>query len=92
MPHCPYCFNILSKSDLSCSSCGAEKGYVHVRNRARGLVFLAFWGLIAPWPIVLAILLIFRNIGLPVTMAALLAVCANAFSVYRIVGGAAWYR
>lgn len=92
MPHCPYCFNDLSISDLSCPSCGAEKGYIHFYNKARGLAFLVFWGLVLPWPIVLIVLLVFRNIGLPVMVAALAALCLNAFALHRMRGGAAWYR
>lgn len=92
MAHCPCCLSVISKSELVCHSCGAEKGYVYVRRKARGLVFLVASGLLLPWLLVLASLVVFRGVGIPLLATAGLALGLGGLTIYKLVTGPVWYR
>lgn len=92
MAHCPCCLSVITRSELVCHSCGAEKGYVYMGRKARGLFFLLTSGILLPWLLVLAVLLVFRGAGMPLLAAVGVALSLGAVTIYKLVTGPVWYR
>lgn len=92
MAHCPYCLSPVSKKDVVCPACGAEKGYLYFNRRSRGLVFLFAFGLLIPLAVVLPFLFYFQGMGVPFWLAATVALGLAIFTIQRLVVGPTWYR
>lgn len=92
MAHCPYCLSPVSKKDIVCSTCGAEKGYLYLNRRPFGLALLLLTGLLVPWAAVVAVLFYLKSGGMPLWLTAVAALGLLIFTIQRLVVGPRWYR
>ena len=92
MAHCPYCLTSVSRKDVVCPTCGAEKGYLYFNRKSRGLLFLLAFGLLIPWLVVLPFLFYFQGMGTLFWLAVAAAVGLTILTIQRLFVGPTWYR